>query len=125
MRKYISILLLVCSVTVYSQSSISGTLLDQEFNNEPLAFGNVAIKGSTNETNSDINGIYNFENLSPGEYVLVYSFLGYETLEKKVIVSDKKPVEINVLMTARKPSLERVTSTANNDKKNEAKLTSS
>jgi len=94
-------------------------LLDHEYNNEPLAFGNVAIKGTTNETNSDINGSYIFENLKPGEYVVVYTFLGYETIEKKVVLTDEKAVELDVMMTAKTLSLSKLTSTANSDNKNE------
>src|SRR5690606_8912720 len=64
-----------------STASIAGKLIDKEYNNEPLAFGNVLIKGTTIGTTSDMDGTYVFENLNEGRYTLVYSFVGYETKE--------------------------------------------
>lgn len=107
MRQFIFVFILLLSASIYSQnsSSINGQLIDAEFNNEPLAFGTISIKGTVNETTANLDGNYSFENLSPGEYVLVYSFVGYETKERIVQVDSDKNTIVNVTMEAQRPTL--------------------
>ena len=112
---------------MYSQnsSSINGQLIDAEFNNEPLAFGTISIKGTVNETTANLDGNYSFENLSPGEYVLIYSFVGYETKERIVQVDSKKNTIVNVTMEAQRPTLNKLaTSETSNKEAEETELSS-
>jgi len=60
--------------------TVTGTILDKEFNNEPLPFANVVIKGTKQGTSTDENGKYSIS-LKPGNYTLVIGYLGYETKE--------------------------------------------
>jgi len=94
----------------YSQStgSIVGKLTDKEYNNEPLAFANVLIKGTTTGTTSDFDGLYVFNDLEVGSYTLIFSFVGYETIEIETIVEDGKVTEINVPMGASAASLDEI-----------------
>ena len=81
--------------------SIVGKLTDKELNNEPLAFANVLIKGTTTGTTSDFDGLYEIAGLEPGTYTVVYSFLGYETVEiPNVGVEAGKVTNVNVPMSA-------------------------
>ena len=65
MKKFIAILFFMSTAIVFAQDSktISGKLLDSEFNNNPLAFATVTIKGTMTEAISDIDGAYMFSNL--------------------------------------------------------------
>ena len=51
MKRFLLICILLVSGVVSAQNtgSVSGKLTDKEFNNEPLAFANVLIKGTTKE----------------------------------------------------------------------------
>ncbi|EDO25950.1 predicted protein, partial [Nematostella vectensis] len=60
--------------------TVSGVILDKEFNNEPLPFANVLIKGTTIGTSTDDLGKYSLS-VKPGSYVLEIGYLGYETKE--------------------------------------------
>ncbi|MGB7393660.1 MAG: TonB-dependent receptor [Pricia sp.] len=81
--------------------SIVGTLTDKEVNDEPLAFANVLIKGTTKGTTSDFDGLYEIANLDPGTYTVVFSYLGYETVEiPNVAVEAGKATTVNVPMSA-------------------------
>lgn len=81
--------------------SIVGKLTDKELNNEPLAFANVLLKGTTKGTTSDFDGLYEIPNLEPGTYIVVFSYLGYETIEiPNVEVVAGKVTTINVPMSA-------------------------
>ncbi len=59
---------------------IEGVVLDNEVENEPLAFATISIKNTDIETNSDLDGSFSF-NLKPGKYILEVQFLGYATIE--------------------------------------------
>ena len=102
--------------------SIAGKLIDKEYNNEPLAFGNVLLKGTTTGTTSDIDGLYGFENLSAGSYTLIYSFIGYETQETIIDVVANKVTTVNVTMGASTASLDEVLITTTTRKESEAAL---
>lgn len=81
--------------------SIVGTITDKEVNNEPLPFANVLIKDSTKGTTSDFDGLYELANVEPGTYTVVYSFLGYETVEiPNVDVEAGKVTTIDIPMSA-------------------------
>lgn len=60
--------------------TVTGTILDKEFNNEPLPFANIVIKGTKQGTSTDENGKYSIS-LKPGNYTIVIGYLGYETKE--------------------------------------------
>ncbi|MBC73386.1 TonB-dependent receptor [Flagellimonas marinaquae] len=95
--------LLATSLSSAQQStgSIVGKLTDQEYNNEPLAFANVVIKGTTIGTTSDFDGLYEISGIAPGTYILVYSYLGYETVEiPNVTVEAGKVTSVDVPMSA-------------------------
>lgn len=123
--KYILIILpLIFTSMMRAQStaSIAGKLIDKEYNDEPLAFGNVLIKGTTIATTSDIDGVYSFENLNEGSYTLVYSFVGYETRELEVALVGGKAASVNVDMVASAASLDEVLIMATTRKKSETAL---
>lgn len=123
--KYILLLLPIIFTSIanaQSKASIAGRLIDKEYNDEPLAFGNVLIKGTTIGTTSDIDGVYSFENLNEGNYTLIYSFVGYETQELEVALEAGKKVSIDVDMVASAAALDEVVITSNTRKKTESAL---
>lgn len=63
---------------------ISGVVIDGDFN-EPMAFANILVKGSTKGVITDFDGKYDLE-LKAGTYTLVYSFVGYQTKEINDVV---------------------------------------
>lgn len=124
MKYFLLSITLLLSLFTYSQStgSIVGKLIDKEYNNEPLAFANVIIKGTTNGTTSDMDGLYAIENLSPGSYTIIYSFVGYETQEIEVDVIADKAIEIDVILAASAASLDEVVITTSTKRESETAL---
>lgn len=94
MRLLVTALLIFTNTLLYSQSfevgslitdfskngKIKGVVLDNEVDNEPLAFATITVKNTDFETNSDLDGSFSF-NLKPRNYILEVQFLGYETIE--------------------------------------------
>ncbi|MGC1630739.1 MAG: TonB-dependent receptor [Gelidibacter sp.] len=109
-------------LSAQSTASIAGKLIDKEYNDEPLAFGNVLIKGTTIGTTSDMDGTYSFDNLNEGRYTLIYSFVGYQTQELEVALTAGKVVSINVDMVASADALDEVVISTTTRKESEVAL---
>lgn len=124
MKKIILIIILFVSVLSFSQNtgSVVGKLIDKEYDNEPLAFANVLIKGTTKGTTSDMDGLYGFENLDAGSYTLSFSFVGYETQDIAIEIIAGKVVELNVTMSASAASLDEVVITTTTRRESETAL---
>lgn len=101
-------LLLTAIVFGQDTGSIVGKITDKDFNDEPLPFANVLIKGTTKGTSSDIDGLFALENLEPGSYDIEFSFVGYETQVITATVVANKVTEINIPMGTSSASLDEV-----------------
>tara|TARA_R110001583_G_scaffold63364_5_gene185605 strand:- start:4560 stop:4889 length:330 start_codon:yes stop_codon:yes gene_type:complete len=84
---------------------IVGNVLDKEYNNEPLLYANISIKGTSIQSTSDITGLFHIENLPDGDYTLICGFIGYDTKEVKVHVSAAQPAEVKIPLAASTVSL--------------------
>lgn len=125
MKKFITYIFIAFSTFAVAQEtgSIVGLLTDKDFNNEPLAFANVIIKGTSTGTTSDIDGLYSLNNVAVGTYTLVYSFVGYETIEiPNVVVQSKKVTTVNVPMGASAATLDEVVITTTVRRESEVAL---
>jgi TonB-dependent receptor len=116
--KFLFITLFICSLS-WSQNkgTISGVILDKDLNNEPLSFANITLKGTTTGTSTDAEGKYIIE-VTAGNYTLVISFLGYETVEIPCIVKENEITTINKTIGSGSVSLSDVVvkSTVNREK---------
>ena len=112
MKNIIILFFLIFSVSSFSQEpgSIKGKLIDKENYNQPLAFANVYNNVNEQMVYSDTDGLYTFEDLTPGEYKLTYSFVGYQSVSKTVMVKSGKTTEININFEAAKPIFKKVVS---------------
>lgn len=113
MKKFFLLTLLLLVGVVQAQETttgaIGGKLTDKEMGGEPLPFANVLLKDSSKGTTSDYDGIYLLDKLQPGTYRVVFSFVGYETLEiPDVVVEAGKVTEINTELGSSAASLDEV-----------------
>ena len=86
------VLLLVASMNMYAQQgiTISGTVTD---NGDPLPGVSVRVKGATIGDATDVNGRYQLT--VPGsDAVLVFSFVGYVTIERTV--GNQREINVNL-----------------------------
>ncbi|OXB03981.1 TonB-dependent receptor [Flavobacterium pectinovorum] len=98
--KFLLFTLFICTISVaQNKGTISGVLTDKEMNNQSLPFANVLIKGTNISANTDIDGKYSIS-VNPGSYTLIFSFLGYQTIEAPVTVKANETVTINQTLTS-------------------------
>ncbi|NNF86761.1 MAG: TonB-dependent receptor [Winogradskyella sp.] len=91
---------------------ITGTVIDGDFN-EPMAFANIIVKGTTTGTTADFDGKYKLE-LDPGSYTLVFSFAGYNSKEiSNIIVNANTDTIIDVVLDTNTLDTVIITTTAN------------
>ncbi len=106
---------LVFTQTISAQElSVSGTITDS--NGEPIPGTNVVIKGQNKGTVADFDGKYTIK-VNPGD-VLVFSSIGYQTVEKPV----HKSGTINVVLKESTSQLDKVIVTAMGVKRKEKAL---
>ncbi len=124
MKLLTSFILFLFAVPMMAQTgSIVGSLTDKDFNNEPLPFANVIIKGTSTGTTSDFDGLYELANLEPGTYTIQYSYVGYETVEiADIVVEARKVTTVNVPMGASAAALDQVVITTTVKRESEVAL---
>ena len=71
---------------IFAQFTISGRVTDKKGNSLPGA--TVAVKDSYQGTVTNSSGYYQISNLKKGDYVFVVSYLGYESVQKSIEVSE-------------------------------------
>ena len=81
--RILSILFLFGCIFMTAQTgSLSGSVTDAN-TNDALPGVNVIVKNTTNGTNTDFNGNFSLNDVKSGD-VLVFSYIGYQTLEYTV-----------------------------------------
>ncbi len=125
MKKIFIILLLTLNVLVYSQNrgTIQGVVYDKEVENSPLPFANIFIKGTAIGTTTEFEGTYTFK-VKPGTYTIVFSFIGYKTVEvPNVVIKAGETVILNQTLSASEGvSLNEIQITGSNKKESETAL---
>lgn len=101
MQKLILLLIVIFSMgKVLGQNSLSFVIKDS-ITNEALIGATAVLKGSTNGGNSNINGEVIIGNLGAGEHTIVFSYMGFETMERSFnLLDDKMPITVFLVAVA-------------------------
>ena len=123
MKLKLFILTLFISTLTFAQNkgTISGVLTDKDSNNETLPFANVLLKGTAINATTDINGKYTV-NAPAGNYVIQFSFIGYESIEVPVTVKSNENLTLNKALGSSSYKLDDVVITTNVNKQKETAL---
>lgn len=91
--------------------------------NEPLHFANVQIKGMSKGATTDMEGNYSIEGVAPGTYTVIFSFIGYKTVEvSNVVVVAGKDAQVNIALGADNVALDEVVITTTVKKESQEAL---
>ena len=125
LKKLFSVVVISAITQFLSAQSgtVTGKIMDGEFN-DVLPFANVVIKGTTNGTTSDFDGLYSLD-VEAGTHTVIFSFIGYETKAiTGVKVTSGETVELNVTLNQSSTALEEVVVTTTTRKNTEASVLS-
>lgn len=119
----ITTLLFVTFSFSQSKGTLTGAITDKEANNSALPFANVAIKGTSIAVTTNETGNYTIS-LNPGNYVVQFSFIGYENVEKSVTIKAGETSTLNCSLGSGNYTLKDVVvkSTSKNREKETALL---
>ncbi len=87
---------LLLVTTVSAQLRITGVVTSAE-DNEPIPFANVVVKGTTKGVSTDAEGKFVLEN-TPANATLIFSSIGYTTLEEPV--NGREKIDIKLFIQA-------------------------
>lgn len=90
--KYLSLILLLFSSNVFSQNTIKGKVTDGL---SSIEYVTINLEGTKYFTTTNQKGIYEIKNIPDGEYKLVVAMMGYETVSKKIKLSNGETLTIN------------------------------
>ena len=86
MRRFIQWLLLL-TVPLQAASELTGTVVDQR-THKPLVGANILLENSSRGVLTDQNGRFRITGLAEGNYPIVVSYIGYESVRQKVMVKN-------------------------------------
>lgn len=113
MNKFFQILFLTTITFVHSQ--ITGTVKDTS--GQPLPYVNIFIENTYSGTTSNEEGYYELSVSKTGTYTVVFQFLGYKTLTKKIEAA-QLPYTANVTLQEENINLSEVVIDANENPAN-------
>lgn len=101
MKKFNLLLLLCCFVTalVAQEGIVRGNILDED-SGEPIIFGNVRIDGTDLGGTTDFDGFFSIAKVPRGTYVLVATYVGYDSIAIDVKVTAGGIVYKKILMAS-------------------------
>lgn len=93
----VTFLLITTVVFAQNKGVVTGTVTDQSANNSVLPSVSVTIKGTATGAISDEKGKYTIS-AAPGAYTIVFSAIGYEGIEEKVVVKAGETVTLDKVL---------------------------
>lgn len=103
------LVLILFSYTISAQTVVKGTLKEKTAAGEsPLPFANVFLKGTTTGAITNIDGEYTFL-VEAGNHTIVFSFVGYNPVEKSFEATGEGEVKINATLSMNNSELQEVT----------------
>ncbi|MEC7855325.1 MAG: TonB-dependent receptor, partial [Candidatus Neomarinimicrobiota bacterium] len=106
------IILLTASISIcQTAGSVYGFVTD-EAKGESLIGANVIITETGQGMATDMNGYYVLQQIPEGNYTLIVSYIGYEVLNKKIIIKGSGAQKLDLVLKAQAVSLSEVDVTA-------------
>ncbi|MEM7786156.1 MAG: TonB-dependent receptor [Bacteroidota bacterium] len=84
---------------------LTGTIVDAD--GAPIPGANVLIVGTTQGASTDVDGVYNILNVTPGTYDLRAAFVGLQTVvQEGVVVNNDRTTEVDFVLLAEDLAIE-------------------
>lgn len=106
MKQFILVLTLLGFLTGWSQNSTVQGIVSE--NGQNIPFVNIYLKGTQSGTATDNNGRYTITGLSPGNYVLIASAIGYDPFRKSFLIGKDESITLNIELTQSAEALDEM-----------------
>ena len=100
-------LALIADNAFAQNGTIRGFVYEKE-TGEPVIFTNVYLRGTTYGAATDVNGYFAISQIPPGDYLLLVTYLGFDTLSMEVSVKPNEIISQNLYLTPASYMLQQV-----------------
>ena len=97
MRLYIA--LLFTFIKLNAQSGIISGFISDSSSAEALIGANVILQETGQGMATDINGYYIIQDITPGDYVLMVSYVGFKLKKEKLKISDGQSIKLDISLS--------------------------
>ena len=97
MRSYI--VLLFTFIQLNAQSGIISGFISDSSSAEALIGANVILQETGQGMATDINGYYIIQDITPGDYVLMVSYVGFKLKKEKLKISDGQSIKLDISLS--------------------------
>ncbi|TYP92172.1 outer membrane receptor for ferrienterochelin and colicins [Fodinibius salinus] len=109
MIRYSLLLLLSITIPVVAIGQSGGTVKGTIYSNgNPVAGANVIITQLQKGSPSDNDGTFRLSNITPGNYTLLVSAVGYKRYSREITIREGKRINIDIQLKAKTEQLEEV-----------------
>lgn len=105
---FLAVTLLIFSNLVFSQEGIIRGFVYEENTGEPVIYTNVYLKNTSLGSSTDINGYFQISKIPPGDYLLMVTYLGYDTLMMDVTLEANDILTKQIYLKATMVNLETI-----------------
>ena len=110
MKLFLIILFLITQLG--AQSTIISGFISDSSSGEALIGANVILQETGKGMATDINGYYIIQDIVPGNYVLMVSYVGFSLRKEKLTISDRQSIKLNISLSEEVVELSQVEVTA-------------
>ena len=108
MNKLVFIVFFFLTALVSAQNgTVAGAIIDKDYDDDPVAFASIQVKGTTKGAQSDMDGKFTIS-IAPGTYTIIVTFVGMQTVELPVTVTEGNTTTVEVPMIAEAAALEAI-----------------
>ncbi|MBU1369173.1 MAG: TonB-dependent receptor, partial [Bacteroidetes bacterium] len=104
---FLFVILSYATATHAQEAAVRGFVYEAS-TGEPVIFSNVYLEGTNYGASTDINGYFSITKILPGEYQLLVTFLGYDTIRQELVLSANDVLNRRFNMKESSVSLETV-----------------
>ena len=110
MRYFIFILFLITNLG--AQSTIISGFISDSSSGEALIGANVILQETGQGMATDMNGYYVIQDILPGDYVLMVSYVGFSLRKEKLTITEGESIKLNIALLEEVVELSQVEVTA-------------
>jgi hypothetical protein len=124
LRMLLPALLIVLALNSTAQSqnrvSVSGFITDAR-TQETLLGAYVIVKGTQKGTQTNTSGYYNLVGLDPGSYILQFTYVGFQTIEREITLIAGQNLRLDISMSESNQALQEIVVSADAEAREEAR----
>lgn len=107
-KSYMLLLCLFLTSVVFSQTGTIKGFVYQKETGEPVLFTTVYLKGTTMGQSTDVNGYFSISQVEPGNYTIMITSIGFDTLQEAVTVKAGEIIQKKLYVVQKNVKLREV-----------------